>query len=183
MIKHPLQSRWCWWYDNYNGKTDIKNFGDSMIKIFTFDTVEDFWCLWNNIKGANELVPGSNYHVFKEGIQPKWEDDANRVGGRWIIQLKTSQRNTDLNDIWMHGLLACIGNCFEDEEEVLGLVVNVRKNNDKICLWTRNARDKERTTRIGQQLKDSIGYRTRIQYLSHSDSMSANASYRPIYEI
>jgi len=90
-IKHPLQFAWSWWYDNpgKSWKTNQNSkWEDNLKKIYTFDTVEDFWCLWNNIKGANELPLNSNYHVFKDGIEPKWEDAVNKNGGKWIIQKK-----------------------------------------------------------------------------------------------
>ncbi|CAJ0949113.1 unnamed protein product [Ranitomeya imitator] len=30
----------------------------------------------------------SDFHLFKEGIKPMWEDDANKNGGKWIIRLR-----------------------------------------------------------------------------------------------
>ena len=37
---------------------------------------------------ANDLPHTSDYHLFKKGIKPMWEDDANRWGGKWIVRLK-----------------------------------------------------------------------------------------------
>ena len=36
----------------------------------------------------NDLPNTSDYHLFKEGIKPMWEDDANRWGGKWLVRLK-----------------------------------------------------------------------------------------------
>jgi len=33
----------------------MTNWGDNLKKVYTFGTVEDFWSLWNNIKGASRL--------------------------------------------------------------------------------------------------------------------------------
>jgi len=154
-----------------------KSWTDNLKKINTFDTVEDFWCLWNNIKGANELAAGSNYHVFKDGIRPEWEDVENKLGGKWIIQLKNSQRNTQLNQFWLWVVLACIGNSFEDEDEVCGVVVSLRKDCDKICLWTKTATEELKTKRIGQQLKEILGVTLKIQYQVHADSIASNRSF------
>jgi len=177
-IKHPLQFGWSWWYDNPNtSKTTQATWNDNLKKIYTFSTVEDFWCLWNNIKGAKDLPPGSNYHVFKDGIEPCWEDLNNKCGGKWIIQLKSSQRSTQLEQLWMWAVLACIGNSFEDEDEVCGVVVSVRKQTDKICLWTRNATEEAKTRRIGQQLKDLLGLQIKIEYQVHEDAMVHNSSF------
>jgi len=187
-IKHPLQFGWSWWYDNpgpNNWKTTQASWNQNLKKIYTFSTVEDFWCLWNNIKGANDLPPGSNYHVFKDGIEPCWEDPSNNCGGKWIIPVKSSQRDTQLKQLWMWAVLACIGNSFEDEDEVCGVVVSVRKSSDKICLWTRNATEEAKTKRIGQQLKDLLGLQIKIEYQVHADAMAHNSSFnnRAKYEV
>jgi translation initiation factor 4E len=34
-----------------------------------------------------------NYHVFKNGIKPMWEDPQNNKGGKWILLLKGSQKD------------------------------------------------------------------------------------------
>lgn len=30
-----------------------------------------------------------------------WEDDANKMGGRWLISLEKKQRNSDLDRFWL----------------------------------------------------------------------------------
>jgi translation initiation factor 4E len=30
----------------------------------------------------------TEYHMFKEGITPTWEDAQNKLGGKWMIRLK-----------------------------------------------------------------------------------------------
>jgi len=186
-IKHPLQHTWNWWFDNpgKNWKHAQQTWGDHLKKIYSFSTVEDFWCLWNNIKAAAELPSGSNYHVFREGIEPKWEDPINKQGGKWVITLKNSQRDNQLNQLWMWAVLGCIGNSFEDEDEICGVVVSIRKGNDKISLWTRNALDAEKTRRVGQQLKELLGFQMKIQYQAHADAWETSSSFnnKPRYEV
>jgi translation initiation factor 4E len=36
----------------------------------------------------HDLPNTSDYHIFKDGIKPMWEDDANRWGGKWLVRLK-----------------------------------------------------------------------------------------------
>lgn len=52
-------------------------------QVATFDMVEDFWGIFNNIRPPSRLNPGSNYHLFKVGIEPTWEHTANMAGGKW----------------------------------------------------------------------------------------------------
>ena len=34
------------------------------------------------------MEQNTNLHFFKEGIQPLWEDPANREGGKWVFTIK-----------------------------------------------------------------------------------------------
>ena len=54
-----------------------------IVQVATFDTVEDFWGIYNSIRPPSQLNPGSNYHLFKAGIEPTWEHAANANGGKW----------------------------------------------------------------------------------------------------
>jgi len=110
--KHPLQNRWTWWYDNPGKKTSQSSWGEFLKQIITFDTVEDFWRLYNNIVPASQLSAGSDYHLFKEHVEPKWEDPANARGGKWIINLSTKGRAENLDKLWLWTVLACIGESF-----------------------------------------------------------------------
>ncbi|GAB1288172.1 Eukaryotic translation initiation factor 4E [Apodemus speciosus] len=75
-IKHPLQNRWAlWFFKNDKSKTWQAN----LRLISKFDTVEDFW----------------------DGIEPMWEDEKNKRGGRWLITLNKQQRRSDLDRFWL----------------------------------------------------------------------------------
>lgn len=41
--KHPLQNKWCLWFDNPNAKQSVDKYGSSLRSVYAFDTVEDFW--------------------------------------------------------------------------------------------------------------------------------------------
>jgi translation initiation factor 4E len=79
-----------------------------------------------------------------------WEDPQNRDGGRWILNLDKKNRQTAIDVYWLNTLLGLIGDQFLDESQcVNGAVINLRAKLDKICLWTRCARDQETQNRIG----------------------------------
>jgi translation initiation factor 4E len=62
----------------------------------------NFICsLFNNLKPASEIQTGSNYHVFKEGVEPKWEDEQNAKGGKWLITLPPKARVKQLDQMWL----------------------------------------------------------------------------------
>lgn len=88
--------------------------------------------------------------MFKQGIRPMWEDDANKSGGRWLINLDKKQRNTDLDHFWLETLLCMIGEAFNGySDDICGAVVNVRPKGDKIGVWTANANNEDSVIEIG----------------------------------
>jgi len=115
LIKHPLQNSWTLWFFK-NDKN--RNWEDNQRSIITFNTVEDFWALYNHIELASKLNAGCDYSLFKEGVKPMWEDERNRRGGRWVINLNKSQRATSLDKIWLEVML-CLN------EKLLMITVNM----------------------------------------------------------
>lgn len=175
-IIHPLQYRWAFWY--LKGDRS-KDWVDCLKRIAPFDTVEDFWGLYNHIQSASSLGWGSDYYIFKDGIQPMWEDPHNISGGRWLVNIDKQERNSKLDKNWLELLIALVGGQFDDlGEYICGAAVNVRQKGDKVALWTRNADDEhdETNRRIGKILKDKLGLKQLIQYVAHKDSSSKRGS-------
>jgi len=172
-VKHPLQNSWTIWYDNPQKRTNQASWGDHLKKITTFSTVEDFWRVFNNLKPASTLAQGSNYHIFKENIEPKWEDATNSKGGKWTFVIPPKNRGTTLDQMWLWTVLACIGETFLSPDDVCGIVVSVRKAGDRVQIWTRDATNEQACRDIGRSLKEALELpdNTVIGYQSHADSM------------
>lgn len=71
-------------------------------------------------------------------MRPEWEDPQNKHGGKWSYSFKDKSR-VSIDELWLHTMLAAIGETLEDEDdgEVMGVVVNVRKAFFRIGVWTR----------------------------------------------
>ncbi|XP_049685418.1 eukaryotic translation initiation factor 4E type 1B isoform X1 [Accipiter gentilis] len=96
--KHPLQNRWALWFF----KNDKSKMWQANLRLVTkFSTVEDFWALYSHIQLASKLTSGCDYSLFKDGIEPMWEDSQNKRGGRWLITLAKQQRHTELDRFWL----------------------------------------------------------------------------------
>ena len=95
-------------------------------------------CAQNNVTPTSELVLKSDYHLFKEGVRPEWEDQQNKHGGKWSYSFK-GKSTVPIDELWLHVMLAAIGETLEEEEdgEVMGVVVNVRKGFFRVGVWTR----------------------------------------------
>uniref|UniRef100_A0A182SAH8 eIF-4F 25 kDa subunit n=1 Tax=Anopheles maculatus TaxID=74869 RepID=A0A182SAH8_9DIPT len=126
LIKHPLQHTWTLWYLEADRS---KAWTDSMNEVTSFSTVEDFWSLYNHIRGPSEIKVGGDYMLFKSHIRPMWEDESNKHGGRWTLTI-----HKNLSDkYWLDTVLCLIGEAFECSDQICGAIVNVRQRIDKIC--------------------------------------------------
>lgn len=65
-IKHPLQNSWTLWFLHPDAH---RAWDDRVIPILSFDTVEDFWSIYNHIKTPAEFSLGHDYYLFKQGIK------------------------------------------------------------------------------------------------------------------
>eukprot|EP00993_Chasmostoma_nieuportense_P003165 NODE_3903_length_875_cov_28.410428_g3750_i0.p1 GENE.NODE_3903_length_875_cov_28.410428_g3750_i0~~NODE_3903_length_875_cov_28.410428_g3750_i0.p1 ORF type:complete len:219 (-),score=53.27 NODE_3903_length_875_cov_28.410428_g3750_i0:156-812(-) len=179
-VKHPLWCRWSIWYDGPAKKTTLKNWSDNLKEVIAFDSVEDFWSVYNNIQSPSSLPPGSNYHLFKHGIKPMWEHEANRRGGKWVIGFPPKLKGK-ADGCWLQLSLALIGEHFKDGEEVCGGVVSVRKQTNRISLWTRSAKDREACIGIGRQLRQLLRLEDipdiKLIYQSHVDALQNDSSF------
>eukprot|EP01059_Diplonema_ambulator_P012189 TRINITY_DN22416_c0_g1_i1.p1 TRINITY_DN22416_c0_g1~~TRINITY_DN22416_c0_g1_i1.p1 ORF type:complete len:198 (+),score=24.98 TRINITY_DN22416_c0_g1_i1:54-596(+) len=172
--KHPLEHRWTMWYDSFKKTDPDKSYEENLMKVSDFDTVEDFWSTYNHIKRPTSLEFGANYHVFKSGIKPMWEDPANKEGGRLVILISPTKEES-LNETWEHLLLAMIGEYIEDgvtpipEGHVLGAVLGRRKKETKIAVWTRDRTATEALEELKQRLITllQLSGSTSIKYEAH----------------
>jgi translation initiation factor 4E len=110
-------------------KKDENNPYESAIKtIATVATVEEFWMVYDYLKRPND-IPSTNamtteYHLFRAGIKPVWEDTNNAAGGKWMIRLPKGLASR----YWEEILLALVGAQFHGvaDGEVCGAVLSIR---------------------------------------------------------
>lgn len=185
MSKHRLENAWTMWYDApEKNKRPVPgaDWHANVKKIVSFRYVEDFWCLFNNLMAPTLLSEKSNYYLFKEGVMPAWEDPKNENGGKWALQLNTSEREkTLLDEIWLYTILEMIGESFEDMDEMCGVVVGLRKTRNRISLWTKTCSNADAQKRIGSEFKKkmSLGPRHKLSYTAHATAYQRG---KPLYE-
>lgn len=178
VVKHPLQNQWQLWYWRNTGGS----WQDNLLKVAKFQTVEDFWALFHHIEVASNLQVGSDYNLFKDEIEPMWEDPNNRKGGRWLFTLLKSQASKAahpklLDDLWLEVLLCLIGESFgEYSKQVNGAVLNIRAKMDKIAVWTTDCKDLVAVKAIGRILKERTGNSLKICYEAHADTANKQSS-------
>ena len=78
-----------------------------------------------------------------------------------------------LDECWLNTVLALIGEQFTDPSEIAGAVVSVRKQQAKLCLWTRTEQNQAVQTTVAMQLKKvlDLGDTDKITYQSFKDEL------------
>nr|XP_045223845.1 eukaryotic translation initiation factor 4E type 2 isoform X7 [Macaca fascicularis] len=132
--------------------------------------VEQFWRFYSHMVRPGDLTGHSDFHLFKEGIKPMWEDDANKNGGKWIIRLRKGLASR----CWENLILAMLGEQFMVGEEICGAVVSVRFQEDIISIWNKTASDQATTARIRDTLRRVLNLppNTIMEYKTHTDSIN-----------
>ncbi|TYJ14478.1 hypothetical protein E1A91_A10G121100v1 [Gossypium mustelinum] len=163
---HKLERKWTFWFDSQSKAKQGAAWGSSLRKVYTFDTVEEFWCLYDQIFKPSKLPGNADFHLFKAGIEPKWEDPECANGGKWSV---TSNRKANLENMWLESLMALIGEQFDEAHEICGVVASVRQRQDKLALWTKTATNEAAQMGIGRKWKEIIDINDKITYSFHDD--------------
>lgn len=175
---HRLQYTYCIWYSRRTpGKlTNPLTYDQSLRIIATFSTVEQFWSVQSYLLRPSELSGHSDLHLFKDGIKPLWEDDANKEGGKWIVRLRKGLASR----CWENLILAILGEQFMVGEEICGAVISIRSQEDIISVWNKTANDSITTIRIRDILKRvlNLPLNTIMEYKTHNDSLRDHSSFR-----
>ncbi|KAH7909383.1 translation initiation factor eIF4e [Hygrophoropsis aurantiaca] len=170
--EHPLQFTWTIYHDSKTRPIAVAtpttatetphtapesdDYEAGLSIIGTFNTVESFCRYFNWLKPPSKLERNSNYHIFKAGIKPMWEDEANAKGGKWVLTMRNNAAKAGgslLDRCWSWLAMALVGEELEEGgDEICGAVVSLRSKVDRIQVWTRSKDDVEKLNGIGRKL-------------------------------
>lgn len=151
----PLNTPWTFWLDKSVPGYTAADVEANLQKIYTVNTVEGFWAVYNNIPAADKLPVRFSYHLMRGDIKPLWEDESNASGGDWKFKLPKSKTSF----AWKELLLATIGEQFSDYlsdgDEVCGISVSIRNVDDVIMVWNKRT-DLAENAKIKEKVKDIL---------------------------
>ncbi|KDQ53781.1 hypothetical protein JAAARDRAFT_39089 [Jaapia argillacea MUCL 33604] len=176
--EHPLENKWTLYHDQktaipftpapppdaasapaiiHANAPESTDYEAGLTIVGEFSTVETFCRYFNWLKPPSKLERNSNYHLFKSGIKPMWEDPANANGGKWVLTMKGNPALLDRCWSWL--AMALVGEELEDDGDgegggdmICGAVVSLRSKVDRIQLWTRGKDDVERLNAIAKKM-------------------------------
>lgn len=168
-----IQNRYSFWY--YNARKQAagkpaKEFEEQITLIGNFKSVETFWGIYNHILRPESIPDQTDIFVFKDGIKPIWEDQANSRGGQLIFRVPKALSGR----CWELILLAMIGEQFDTGNELCGAVLSVRVGADKIAIWNRNSENTDAKNKIEATIKKLLNLPPSInmEYKKHNPAKS-----------
>ena len=129
---HRLKNNWTLWFHNPESDEWSEN---SYIKIYSFNTIEQFWSLFNKIPTLH-LSTGM-YFLMKEDILPLWEDSKNITGGCWSYKVAKKEASQGYLDL----LVATISEniCPEHPDIINGASISPKKGFCIIKVWNNDS--------------------------------------------
>ncbi|CED82886.1 Predicted mRNA cap-binding protein related to eIF-4E [Phaffia rhodozyma] len=147
--KHPCRISWLFWYTHRQPGAKITTaaqYEDSIKKIGGFASIESFWTIYSHLNPPSSLPPVTDVLLFASSIRlPIWEEVPK--GAKFTLRLRKGLADR----LWEDLVLASVGDQFEEEDGVVGVVLSVRTGEDVISVWTEKSH-----TDGGARVKETI---------------------------
>jgi translation initiation factor 4E len=158
---------------------DPATFQSTLQVVGTFTTLQAVWNFFIKLSDCFFMLPNyTNLRLFRAGIKPMWEDEANRTGGRWAVQC--SKKDSSL--VWLSAITAMLIGDLDYADDICGCCLNVRSVGDTVQLWNRSAelatqRHDEWRAQLLAALNLSSKYEQKLVYHPHAVSVTYNRAF------
>jgi len=136
-LREPMKLRdnWVLW-EQVVQEGKAEKYADATRKVTKFNTVQEFWGIWNGLPQPSELLEQKRIMrdqsgqssvaidaimIFKEGIAPEWEAPLNASGGHFQIQMKPNVGGGQIDEYWNNVVLGMVGGTLEPSDMITGI--------------------------------------------------------------
>lgn len=135
-----------------------------------------FWETYSSLNDKMNCKDYTSLMIFRQGVEPKWEDPANVNGGRWFYDVNydryESESRTDCllhPNIWTRTMQMVIGGQLGNEL-IVGMVLNLKANKYRVSLWTRSVTDSncKQIIQLGLQMHKELMPGVQLKFELHS---------------
>ena len=132
---HKLSHKYTFWFRISKNafKKEENEYIPKNKKIAKFDSIEDFWEIYQHLKKPDNCQEGIELKMFKDNIEPKWDNDSNKNGGKMTLLC-----NKDYTSIiWEEIILNIIGNIFPKNilDNINGIIFCSKSKYNTIQIW------------------------------------------------
>lgn len=136
---HPLNAQWTWSYKPtivYKAQSAEDWMSDYRPVIpRTFDTAEEFWGIYQHLPSLPALDIGNIYAVFKDGIQPTWEDVNNEHGYSVVLYPNKNNDDNYIGELYRAALLLLVTAGGDEASVMNGCTFERKAAGNKIVFW------------------------------------------------
>ena len=158
---------------------DSSEYESQVKKIAEFDTIEDFWAIFQHLKKPDKCNPGIEFQMFKENIKPMWEDEYNKKGGKLTLKLNKGYTTV----IWEEIILGIIGNILPKHimDGINGVVFCAKKEFNTLQIWFKEY-DRNYYMELEQCFRDLIQIPNEVPIDIKKFFFEKNSNYNNIKE-
>lgn len=140
--------------------------------------------LYHHVPNPSQLPEKATFYLFRDGIQPAWEDEANLGGGIWSVQFPRERTAGKIGKHWCNLMLSAIGETLDvpfpagarpvssleqSPSVVAGVALAARNNFYRLSVWTLAPPDANKSAddpvqRLGQRTYD-VGLNFKVNAL------------------
>jgi translation initiation factor 4E len=183
-----LRHTWTIWEQIAQSQSNNSSqYSESTNQVASFKTVKGFWKYWNHLPQPSLLLDGKKFvrvsgenrsvvdalMLFREGIKPEWEDEANAVGGHFQFHLKAQLGGGAIDEYWNNIVLGMIGGSIEHADMITGIRLLDKLASNKrairIEVWFTNFQDTEKVDKLQQSLEKCM--------ITHLDGTQGTAAW------
>lgn len=132
----PLKEKWVLWLHYPNDQHWGEEGKDHYERVMELTDLTNVIAMNREIKDT--LIQQCMIFIMKDGIQPIWEDPANRNGGRFSFKIP----NAIVPDVWRKMVLHMVGGTLvsdtEFQQHINGLTISPKRAFCIIKLWMKN---------------------------------------------
>lgn len=181
-MREPMRLRdtWVLWEQVVAEDTKSKSYSDAMRKVTKFNTVQEFWQIWNGIPQPSELLEQRRIErqqangrsvgidaimIFKDGIAPEWEDKVNATGGHLQLQLKPNVGGGQIDEYWNNLVIGMIGGTLDQSDMITGVRLVDKMGGSKMAgairieLWFARFKDTSAVDALKKNFDRCLGMR------------------------
>ena len=101
-----------------------------------------------------------------------WEDPKCAPGGKWSIRYIPK---THTNKFWEDLALALVGDMFKDENEVLGILLNLKPSYDQVQIWHASGKEQGKVDALKTDLEQILNlgeHNLKLEYENFADALA-----------
>jgi translation initiation factor 4E len=157
---------------------DSQVFDQNVRVVGQFTHMSQVWNFFLRLCDCQHVLPNySNLRLFRKGVRPLWEDEANRAGGKFFIPRKKNRAFAS----YVRIIVAIVTGQLQLPTDSVGICLHIRSNVSSLQIWSTTQPSKEEEAlaieRIAAAMQLSREEKERVTFRAHASSVRYNREF------